>query len=580
MTKPILLQDAFKTFTADQDKIVPPEETVRRFREKLQHLDLQILEEVRRIDNGRLGIPVYFSVCGRDARAVTGTTKQMGKGATPSQAQASAVMELAERFSFFSFLKTPTNFIVDTFENLRHRALPFDVIAQSVHDRTTDLEAAERVFAMIPMRWAQAFSLTRGQSVLLPFDWFYAINEFNGPSAGNCVEEALSQGICEVVERHVSSLISRRQLSVPAIRLASAADPLVREMLATYDRHGIQLHVQDFTLDTGIPTVGVLAYDPTTFPTRSEIVWTAGTTPCPEKAFSRALTEVAQLAGDFNSGANYVASGLPKFTRLEQTDYLRQPGSVVDLQQLPDLSDDNIRVEVENLVAALDRCGLDVMVIDTMHPRLQIPAFYTVIPGAHFRERAEGTNVGMFAAKLILQNHPPVAALEQLERIEALLPGRYYVKFYQALCRINMDRPEQALALLEQALELAPTPEDTASIYSYMGVCLKDAGRYREALAVLERGLAIDQERTDLHNLKGFCHFKLKEHEAAIASFEAVTRLDPSSAIDYANIASNYRDLGQRAKAIEYYRTALAIDPTIEFARDNLTRLTDTEPGG
>ena len=33
---------------------------------------------------------------------------------------------------------------------------------------------------------------------------------------------------------------------------------------------------------------------------------------------SRALTEVAQLAGDFNSGANYVASGLPKFTTLEE----------------------------------------------------------------------------------------------------------------------------------------------------------------------------------------------------------------------------------------------------------------------
>jgi ribosomal protein S12 methylthiotransferase accessory factor YcaO len=38
------------------------------------------------------------------------------------------------------------------------------------------------------------------------------INEFNGPSAGNCVEEALSQGICELVERHVSSLISTNNL--------------------------------------------------------------------------------------------------------------------------------------------------------------------------------------------------------------------------------------------------------------------------------------------------------------------------------------------------------------------------------
>lgn len=580
MTKPIVLQDAFKTYTADQDKIVSPEETVRRFRERLARLDLDILEEVRRIDNGRLGIPVYFSVCGRDAREVIGTKKQMGKGATPAQAQASAVMELAERFSFFSFVKNPANFVVDTHARLGARALPFQAIATSVHDEQgADREAAERVFATIPMRWTEAYSLTRQTPVLLPFDWFYAINEFNGPSAGNCVEEALSQGICEIVERHVSSLVSRRRLAVPGIRPASASDPLVREMLAKYAANGIELRVQDFSLDTGIPSVGVLAWDPATFPAKSELVWTAGTTPSPEKAFSRALTEVAQLAGDFNSGANYVASGLPKFTRLDQADYLMDPPSTVDLNRLPDLAHDNIRVEVENLLATLARRGFDVMVIDTAHPQLAIPAFYTVIPGAHFRERAEGTGVGMFAAKLIFQNHPPTAALPQLAAAERFLPDRYYLKFYQALCLIQLERPEAALPLLERALELDPGPEEAASIYSYLGVCLKDLERFREALTALEKGLAIDDERTDLHNLKGFCHFKLKEHEAAIAAFEAVIRLDPSSAIDYANIASNYRDLGDTAKAVEYYRTALSIDPGIDFARDNLARLTGSRNG-
>ena len=49
-------------------------------------------------------------------------------------------------------------------------------------------------------------------------------------------------------------------------------------MLQKYQRNGIQLYLSDFTLDTGIPTVGILAYDPATFPQTSEIVWTAGTT--------------------------------------------------------------------------------------------------------------------------------------------------------------------------------------------------------------------------------------------------------------------------------------------------------------
>jgi len=77
MTHKVILNDAFKRFTLDQDKILPPEETVRRFKERLKNVDLDILEEIIRIDNGRFDIPIYFSSCGRDAHAVIGTKKQM-----------------------------------------------------------------------------------------------------------------------------------------------------------------------------------------------------------------------------------------------------------------------------------------------------------------------------------------------------------------------------------------------------------------------------------------------------------------------------------------------------------------------
>ena len=250
------------------------------------------------------------------------------------------------------------------------------------------------------------------------------------------------------------------------------------------------------------------------------------------------------------------------------------PESMVDLTTLPDLSNDNIRVEVENLVNALDHRGLEALVINTLHPQLEIPAFYTIVPGTHFRERAEGTSVGMFSAKLVVENQPPEIALYELEKFDTLLPGRYYLQFYMGLCHLNAGRPAQALPYLHRALELEPMEEDVASIYSYIGVCLKDTGRFREALEALQRGLAVDDERTDLHNLMGFCHFQLKEHEQAIRCFETVIRLNPGSAIDYANIASNYRDLGRPVEAIQYYRMALEIDPSITFAQDNLERLT------
>jgi len=573
MTEPIELKDAFKQFTADQDKILDPRETVERFRKRLKEVDLDILEKTERIDNGRLDIPVFFSKCGKDAVSIIGTKKQMGKGATPEQSEASAVMELAERFSFFSFCQNRGNFFTDTYANVKDKALDFDAIAASVHDDSKDLDVTRKVFEKLQLEWTWAYNLTRNKKVLVPFNWFLAINEFNGPSAGNCVEEALSQGISEIVERHVSSLISRNRMAVPLIRPESATDPLVLQMLEKYRNAGIQVYLSDFTMEMGIPSVGVLAYDPNTFPKESEIVWTAGTTPDPQKALSRALTETAQLAGDFNSGANYVASGLPKFTSLEDATYVTTSQTMVDITDLPDISDNNIRIEVENCIAALAERGMEVIAIDTMHGRLRIPAFYTIVPGAHFRERAVGTSLGMFSAKLITENNPPGQAFRQLMEIDSSLPGKYYLSFYMGTSLLGMGEYQQAFDRLNQALTLNPARQDLASIYSYMGVSLKEMGRYEEALDILGKGAGCDNERTDIYNLMGFCHFKLKQHEKAIEAFARVLDLNPGSAIDYANIGSNYREMGEKDKAVYFYEIALSIDPTIEFARESLAKL-------
>ncbi|MDY7034831.1 MAG: YcaO-like family protein [Thermodesulfobacteriota bacterium] len=573
MPKKVVLRNAFKGYTLDQDKIYTPEETVRRFRKKLKEVDLDILKGTERIDNGRLDIPVYFSLCGKDAEDVIGTKKQMGKGGTPQQSEASAVMELAERYSFFSFCQNPKNFFIDEYRNLKDRALPFESIALSVHDNSDDLGLAKEIFSRLPLKWTWGYNLTRQEESFIPFNWFYSINEFNGPSAGNCVEEAISQGICEIVERHVSSLISRKRLRTPAINIKSITDPLVLEMIQKYRRVGVKLFISDFSLDTGIPSLGVLAYDPATFPGGSEIVWTAGTSPDPQKALSRALTEVAQLSGDFNTGSNYVASGLPKFNNLEDAGFVLRPNMEIDISQLPDLSNDNIKVEVENCISSLASIGMEVIVVDIMHHQLEIPAFYTVIPGAHFRERAAGTSVGMFSGKLIAENENPEWAIAELKKMDEIMPGKYYIKFFLGSCHLSINETNRALGYFKEALGLDPDKEDIPSIYSYMGQGLKDLGRYKDAIKVLERGEAYDNERTDIYNLMGFCHFKLKEYEQAIECFREVIQLDPASAIDYANIASNYRDMGDKANAIRYYRFALELDPAIEFARENLRKL-------
>ena len=100
---------------------------------------------------------------------------------------------------------------------------------------------------------------------------------------------------------------------------------MARELLEKFRQNGIMVHLRDFSLDTGIPTVAALAYDPSTFPADSEIVFAAGTTTDPTKSLIRALTEVAQLAGDFHRRTSYRPT-LPKYETLEEAAYLMAPG--------------------------------------------------------------------------------------------------------------------------------------------------------------------------------------------------------------------------------------------------------------
>lgn len=575
--KAVVFKDCYKTFTRDQDKAIRPEDTLARFYAQVKKLDVQILNEVNRIDNGRLDIPVYFSVCGEDASALTGTKKQMGKGASPIQAEASACMELAERFSFFSYKSNPANFLTGDYQQMRKAGYPvmdIDLLLESVHDTTTPVAMLEQLLEDIPLEWAWATNVTTGEETLVPFSWFFAINEFNGPSAGNTYEEAALQGLCEIIERHVCSLISHQQLETPHIDPASVKDPVARELLEKFAGNGIEIYLNDFSLDTGICTVGALAIDRSTFPGSSEIVYTAGTTPHPEKALIRAVTEVAQLAGDFNSGSNYVASGLPKPLSMEEVGYITESSRCTAIPKMADLSDNNIKVELENCIGVLRDRKMQIFMIDVTHEQLDIPALYTIIPGAHFRERSMIKDVGLFSAKLLVERVGDSELLEKkLLQMESLLPRAYYLEFYRGKNLVNMGFPESAITHFDRALELGPEAEDLPYIFSYKGYCLKEQGLYEEAIEILKKGIAEDDERPDIHNMLGVCYFKGQEYQTAIFHFKRAVDLNPASGIDYANLGVNYSRIGRREEAIQYFTVALTLDPSLDFARSELAAL-------
>jgi ribosomal protein S12 methylthiotransferase accessory factor len=567
------LKDALKQSYRDQDKLIQPEQTVIHAKKQLAKINLDILQETRRIDNNRLGIPVYFSICGADAQKRIGKRKQMGKGADPFQAEASAIMELVERFSLYEFMAQDHYFNINTCHNISSDMIDFETIASSVHDNIDKYAPEFQFFAEIPLRWTTAYELKTNTRCKIPFDWFFQINAYNGSSAGNCIEEAIIQGMSEVVERHACERVLHKNVPIKQIDLASVTDPIAVDLIRRYQKLGIRLQVYDYSMNMGVPILGGVAYDPSTFPHASEIIWTAGAMPDPSRSLCRVLTEIAQLGGDFNTHSNYEPSGLPKLTQIDEIETFHANCPVIPFSALPDVSHKNIKIEIINFLSVLNQYFSHFYMIDVTHPVLQLPSIYTIIPGARFRERASHASVGLFTAKLISTHFPAEIALKKLDAFDRAVPKKYYIPFYIGTILMAQSNYSKALESFTHALNRNPVGEDLCGIYLYIGMCEQHAQRYSQAIDALKKADSIDSFRTDVLNLLGVCYYKMNQFHAAIECFERLLDIDPGSAMDHANMGVNYKALGDNKKARQCLEKAVSLDSGIAFAWEHLLQL-------
>ena len=570
-----MLKDSFKATGAGIDKTVAPPETISRVKDRLKLFDFPILKSVERIDKGRLGIPVYVSRYTPEASHITGTQKQMGKGASPYQAEASAIMELMERFSIFSFTRGNAALRPTSLANIPpDEALPVKEMLKAVHANENAADEYKAlvgiISSMMPFKWVRAYGLRDNREFLLPWSWFWPINEYNGSAAGNSFEEAAIQAICEVVERHVCSIITRDRLVTPTIDPESLRHPVAIDLVARFKRLGINLVLKDFSLKTGVPTVGAIAWDPSTLPMRSEIVYTAGTSPDPERAAIRAITEVAQLAGDFDTEGRYVESGLPKFSTLEEAGYVLKTPSIVAINTLPDCSSENFRAEIEKTIDALERSDLNTYLVNVTHPDLGIPTAYAIIPGNHFRDRTLNIDPVFHCARIAALYEDAASGLSILKAIDQCNAGRYDIAFYTGYLSEKAGRYMDALGWYDEALRRKPEPGELASIYCHKGFCLKETGDIKGALRELELSRGLNPDLKETYNLLGVCYYRMDDHVKAIEAFERSIAIDPGSAIDYANIGKNLELLGMRQTAVSWYKMALELDPSIAWARGHL----------
>jgi ribosomal protein S12 methylthiotransferase accessory factor len=534
-----------------------------------------VLGELRRTDTGRLGIPVYLSICGPKARGVMPTRKQMGKGASPAQAQASALMELAERFSYFSFWAGGHNFTKATWSEAKalwpDTLMPIAQIIQSVGDSLSDSQAGE-LMDLLPWRFHPATRLDGQEKVMLPLDWFKKLNEFNGSSAGNCLEESILQGACELVERHVSAVHDREERIAPTIDPASIGDPVLKDLMDAFARNGVKLWLKDYSLGMPVPTVGALAFDPATLGVKSEIVFTAGTAASPVKAAVRAVTEIAQLAGDFETGSNYEASGLRKFTSLDQIHWVTQ-GPFAPLSSLPGIEHPDMLDEILEFAGKLSAKGYSLYTVDTTHPELQVSANYNVVPGFDFRERTPRASIGMFVGRVLAEEADEADALRGLATLSRICPDAPYLPFFQGLLGLRRGEMDEAKRLFEKAEHAQPDVEERALTIFYRAYAHTLEGEWDKADPLLGRAIDLSPEVKEYYNLRGVSRFKAKDYASAAADFEAALALDSGSAMDLANLGLCHKFLGHDEAAAEFLGRALEMDPGLDFAREHLEQI-------
>lgn len=574
----IKLKDCLKEYTTDQDKACSPVDTVNRVKGLLAEKCDGVLAETDRVDTGRLGIPVFVSKCGPEARKVMPTRKQMGKGASPEQAEASALMELVERFSYFSFWSESKNFTELTWSEAQEKwpgkVMDIKKIVCSVDEEISD-EKAVQLMDLNRWRFHPALNVGTGEHEYVPLDWYKKLNEFNGSSAGNTFEESISQGGCELVERHVCAVIDRTRQIVPTIDLKSSDDAILNRLVECFEKNGITLILKDFTMGYPVPTVAAIAWDKKTFPALSEIVFTAGTAASPAKAAIRAVTEVAQLAGDFETSRVYEASGLPKFTDLKQVKWLEE-GPVVALDSLPSVEHDNIYNELMALAKGLDEKDTPLYSVDIRHPDLMVTSNYNFVPGFDFRERTPNRSIGLFVGRILAEDAEFDEALEGLEVIEDIYPGAYFLSFFKGLLALRMGDPGYAASQFAEAEPLQPANEERALAAFYQAYALSQEENWKETITHLDRAIDLDQECKEFFNLRGVAFFKAGSYEKAAKDFQASLDIDSGSPHDLANLGLCHKFMGNTEEALDYLGAALKMDPSLEYAQTHFDELKES----
>ncbi|MEV7043164.1 TOMM precursor leader peptide-binding protein [Amycolatopsis sp. NPDC051061] len=373
-----------------EHRAVPPEQVLETYR----HLVSPLTGVVKKLRHDPHG-PAFFNSVrsgpnvarGRRGVAQLGAAMRAengGKGATPLEAEVSALCEGLERHS--GQYDGDEEGVRGSFRSLGDQAVHPDT-CQLFHERQyadrarTNANHGPFQFVCEPfdddavLDWTPVWSLTHGEHRLFPTGLLYfgapgpasVVADSNGNAAGSSLEDAVLRGMLEVVERDAVALWWYNRTRQPGVALAG--DPWTDELREVHAGLGREVWALDVTADLGVPVVVALSRR-TDGP--EEIMLGFGAHLDPAVALRRALTELNQMMPAVLDGR---LGGDPDAVR-----WLRDASVAEHLYLLPDPAPPEAGSPVD-VRAELERAGLEVFVLDQTRPDIGLPVVKVLVPG-------------------------------------------------------------------------------------------------------------------------------------------------------------------------------------------------------
>ncbi len=376
-----------KIYRRGTHRCVDPRQTLERVKPHLAKMGITRIANITGLD--RIGIPVALA-CRPNSRSLS---VSQGKGATLDAAKASAAMESVELYHAEN-IRLPLR--LSSYEGLRQTVTVVDA-AELPHVKDGLFDKHRRLL------WVEGYDLLHHEKVWVPYEMVstdftlpfpdgygcFPPNS-NGLASGNNLLEAISHGLCEVVERDAItlwSLRSKQERSQTELDLNTVNDGLCCELLEKFVRARIAVRVWDVTSDIELPCFRCLIdesrQDPLHFGYSARGF---GCHPSRAVALARALTEAAQARLTYIAGSrdDVSRSGYERMRNSKppaQAPDLEAPekraySSVVDWEEQTLI--DDLKRELNSLAV----CGINrVIVIDLTREEFQISVAKVVIPG-------------------------------------------------------------------------------------------------------------------------------------------------------------------------------------------------------